>query len=222
MTKYLNSEEIKDNKEMLKNKFLSDSSWAVKSGEINSYIKNNISKDAAVLDIGCGGGETLKFFETSGFANIFGFDIDNYVKYPELASKVKLGNLNFERLPFEDKSIGLITAFQVLEHLENPFHFERECARILKPGGLLIMSMPSGKSLWSRASYFMSNNITGYDLINNHITFLTADIFQKTFLKDFDKEKEIYDRGFVPYLRGLRLPPHRLLSKRVCYFLRKK
>ena len=129
--------------------------------------------------------------------------------------------LNFEKMPFEEKSFGLITAFQVLEHLENPFHFARECVRLLKDGGTLILSFPSGKSIWSRISYLLSNNITGFDLINNHITFLSADIFTKTFIRDFSIEKVVYDRGFIPYLK-LRTFPHKLLSKRICYFLKKK
>lgn len=222
MVELLTSEEILKNREMLKTKFLSSLSWAARGEFVKKYIKEHFNFDVKILDIGCGGGDVLKMLKSEGYKNIFGFDIDNYVKYDDLKDYVKTGNLNFEKMPFGSGEFGLITAFQVLEHLENPFHFERECARLLKPGGILIMSIPSGKSLWSRLSYLKSNNITGYDSINNHITFLTADIFKKIFLKDFCAEGEIYDKGFVPRFPKIKLPPHKLLSKRVCYFLKKK
>lgn len=222
MVEFLTSEEILKNTEMLKTKFLSSLSWAARSESVKRYIREHFNYDANILDIGCGGGDTLKMLKDGDYQNISGFDIDNYVKYGDLKNYVKTGDLNFSKMPFPDKSFNLITAFQVMEHLENPFHFERECSRLLKPGGVLILSIPSGQSLWSRISYFVRNNVTGYDLINNHITFLLADVFKKIFLKDFAIDRLLYDRGFIPYLPGLKLPPHKLFSKRVCYFLKKK
>lgn len=221
MVEFLTSEEILKNKEMLKTKFLSSLSWAARSESVKQYIKEHFSHDMNILDIGCGGGDTLKALRDGGYKNIFGFDIDNYVKYDDLKNYVRTGDLNFEKLPFPDKNFDLITAFQVMEHLENPFQFERECNRLLKPGGALILSIPSGQSIWSRINYFVSNNVTGYDLVNNHITFLLADVFKKIFLKDFAIDGLLYDKGFVPYLPRLKLPPHKLLSKRVCYFLKR-
>lgn len=222
MVRYRNAEEIFNNKEALKENYLKSVSWAVRSKEVQESLVKILSQESAVLDIGCGGGHFLKILKDRGYENIYGFDIDNYVAFEDIKDRVRTGDLHFHKIDFEDKKFDIITAFQVMEHLENPFHFERECARLLRPGGFLVMSIPSGKSLWSRLSYFKSNNITGYDLVNDHISFLTSDVFEKTFLKDFEKEKEIYDRGFIPYLRGIKISPHRLLSKRVCYFLKRK
>lgn len=221
MGQYLTAEGILKNKETLIKNYMHSASWVTRSPLVHDFIEEKILKDDNVLDIGCGGGEVMKIFSDNGYKNVFGFDIDNYVKYDEIKGRVTTGDLNFEKIPFEDGYFNLITCFQVMEHLENPFHFERECARLLRPGGYLILSTPSGKSIWSRLSYLITNNITGYDLINNHITFLTADVFRKIFLKDFDNIKEIFDRGFIPYFKK-RLPPHALLSKRICRFLRKK
>lgn len=36
-----------------------------------------------------------------------------------------------------------IVALELIEHLENPHHFLRECARLLPPGGLLLLSTPN-------------------------------------------------------------------------------
>src|SRR5262249_19342530 len=43
-----------------------------------------------------------------------------------------------EALPFEDASFDVIVASDVIEHVENPEGFVRECSRALRPGGLLF------------------------------------------------------------------------------------
>ena len=181
MVQYRTSEEILQKNEELKIEHTKSVSWAAKSKEVQKFIEKNWPKDSTILDIGCGGGHFLKFLKENGYQNIYGFDIDNYVVFDDIKNKISIGDLNFEKIDFEKEKFDFITAFQVMEHLENPFHFERECVRLLRPGGVLILSIPSGKSIWSRFSYLMNNNITGYDLINNHITFLTRDVFEKHF-----------------------------------------
>lgn len=219
---YLTSEKILEKREELKKVFLSSLSWAARSEETMLFIKDSIGPDARILDIGCGGSDFLKMLKDKGYKNISGFDIDNYVKCDDVRDCVKTGDLNFSKMPFEDDSFDLIAAFQVMEHLENPFHFEREAVRLLKPAGALILAIPSGQSLWSRLNYFVSNNVTGYDMVNNHISFLPADVFKKIFLKDFKIVRARYNKGFAPYLPWLKLPAHKLLSKQVCYFLKRR
>jgi len=46
-------------------------------------------------------------------------------------------------LPFADESMDLVTSFQVLEHVANPARYLAECARVCKPGGRLVISVPS-------------------------------------------------------------------------------
>lgn len=45
--------------------------------------------------------------------------------------------------PFEDGSIGVIRAYHVLEHLDDPIHFFNEAYRVLAPGGFLLIEVPS-------------------------------------------------------------------------------
>jgi SAM-dependent methyltransferase len=46
-------------------------------------------------------------------------------------------------MPFQDGSFDLISAAAVIEHLSKPHEFLRECRRVLKPGGLLILTCPA-------------------------------------------------------------------------------
>jgi 2-polyprenyl-3-methyl-5-hydroxy-6-metoxy-1,4-benzoquinol methylase len=59
-----------------------------------------------------------------------------------------------ESLPFPDGSFDGITCLETIEHLEDQFRFARECARLLAPGGRLLMTTPNILSLASRWQYF--------------------------------------------------------------------
>ena len=50
---------------------------------------------------------------------------------------------NAENMPVEDCSYDLVLCTQVLEHCENPQRIVDECHRVLKPGGQLILTVPS-------------------------------------------------------------------------------
>jgi SAM-dependent methyltransferase len=48
-----------------------------------------------------------------------------------------------QRLPFADASFANLVMFDVLHHIESPSHFFTEAARILRPGGRLVMVEPA-------------------------------------------------------------------------------
>jgi SAM-dependent methyltransferase len=60
-------------------------------------------------------------------------------KYPRV--QMHLGNL--ADLPLADGSVDVVVNFQVIEHLWDQAQFVGECARVLRPGGLLLMSTPN-------------------------------------------------------------------------------
>ena len=47
-----------------------------------------------------------------------------------------------EAIPFPDESFDTVLAVEVFEHLEDPLGAVRECARVLRPGGYLILTVP--------------------------------------------------------------------------------
>jgi SAM-dependent methyltransferase len=61
-------------------------------------------------------------------------------------------------VPFKSESFDLVVNLEVIEHLENIAHALREIARVLKAGGLAIISTPNRLNLASRVHYLL----TGY------------------------------------------------------------
>src|SRR6202043_1124076 len=46
-------------------------------------------------------------------------------------------------IPLPDRSVDVVVSFETIEHVEKPAAFLRECARVLVPEGLLIVSTPN-------------------------------------------------------------------------------
>jgi 2-polyprenyl-3-methyl-5-hydroxy-6-metoxy-1,4-benzoquinol methylase len=60
------------------------------------------------------------------------------------------------RFPIEDSQFDFISCIEGIEHLEDQFAFVRECCRVLKPGGRLVLSTPNILNLASRLKFLFS------------------------------------------------------------------
>ncbi|MEO7725845.1 MAG: class I SAM-dependent methyltransferase [Burkholderiales bacterium] len=103
-----------------------------------------------VLDVGCSRGNFLAAGSRLGFsmegvepaANIAAAArADGHVVHTGL-----LADVNFEAASFD-----AITLFEVIEHLQQPLPLLRECHRVLKPGGILVLSTGNTAS-WTVAA----------------------------------------------------------------------
>ncbi|MBM3791170.1 MAG: methyltransferase domain-containing protein [Acidobacteria bacterium] len=57
--------------------------------------------------------------------------------------------------PIEDARFEFISCIEGIEHLQDQFQFVRECHRVLKPGGTLVLSTPNILNLASRLKYLL-------------------------------------------------------------------
>lgn len=230
MVKYRDPEQIRQSHEELKNKYSKKkASWAARDEGIFNYIKSHFNQEARILDVGCANGYFTNKLLNNGYHNIDLIDIDNYLVYPEAVAlnRLKTADLNIDKLPYEDEGFDLVVAFQVLEHLENPFYFMRECKRVLKPGGTLLLSIPNIFTLKDRLMFFLTGNLYSYNLINDHISLFTKDVFQKCFLNDFEMDKKVFYSPLSKISYRLNIPsPKELFKKffcaKVCYVLKRK
>ncbi|KAA2259536.1 methyltransferase domain-containing protein [Solihabitans fulvus] len=97
-----------------------------------------------VLDAGCGEGYGAQLIAGTA-ARVLALDYDEFTAahvaraYPDLA--VLRGNL--ADLPVRSSSVDVVANFQVIEHLWSQEGFLAECARVLRPGGRLLVTTPN-------------------------------------------------------------------------------
>ena len=63
-------------------------------------------------------------------------------------------------LPLPDASFDYVTCIEGLEHLENPFQATRELARVLRPGGVLLVSLPNYLNIERRLKFLVTGCFT--------------------------------------------------------------
>lgn len=97
-----------------------------------------------VLEAGCGEGYGADLIADVA-RRVIGLDYDDAAvahvrdRYP----RVEAIQGNLAELPLPDGAVDIVVNFQVIEHLWDQAQFIAECARVLRPGGLLMVSTPN-------------------------------------------------------------------------------
>lgn len=108
-----------------------------------------IKPTAAVLDIGTGTGANLRLLHDMGFSNVTGIDPSSHAA--RWCAAKGLGDVrqgDARALPLDDASIDFVMATDVVEHVEEDDIALKEIARVLRPGGLALITVPAFQSLW--------------------------------------------------------------------------
>jgi SAM-dependent methyltransferase len=116
----------------------------------------------AVLDLSCGRGEILSALANDG-CTVRGthYRSDDY-KLTTQFTPLMTGGLPIDEnvdltqpLPYPSESYDLVILSEVIEHLPNFIPILREAARVLRPGGHLVLSTPNIARLHSRLGFFL-------------------------------------------------------------------
>jgi 2-polyprenyl-3-methyl-5-hydroxy-6-metoxy-1,4-benzoquinol methylase len=119
---------------------------------LEGVVKPDVLRGRDVLDVGCGwGGKMVHFAEHTGLKHITGFDLPGVFKTEvadQFARSKGVTNCRFltgyaESMPVEDHAYDVILMEDVMEHVADPELVLRECVRVLRPGGTLIVKFPS-------------------------------------------------------------------------------
>lgn len=103
-----------------------------------------------ILDIGCGSGRIGKKLQNAGY-QVTGLDFADEAVKKAIANGIdaKRANLD-EGIPESDNAYDVIWAGDIIEHVFDPIGLLRECFRVLKTGGVILITIPSDVGLISR------------------------------------------------------------------------
>lgn len=150
-----------------------------------------LAAEADILDIGCGDG---LFFET---LSRYGRTVEGLESNAELLSESTTAQYRIHVGPFDPtyapgKRFDLIVMLDVLEHLPEPASAMRQIRDLLKPGGIVLVTVPAFRCLW-----------TTHDDMNHHYTRFTKGTLRPLF--DAAQLQILKERYFFHWLFAVKL-----------------
>jgi ubiquinone/menaquinone biosynthesis C-methylase UbiE len=117
------------------------------------YKKLNLESNQLILDMGCGEGRHSigALLETP--ANVIGLDLSvqdlkiakhrlNDFDLSDINTFCTFGVGNINDIPIQSASLDAVMCSEVLEHVDSPEESIHELVRVLKPGGVMALSVP--------------------------------------------------------------------------------
>ncbi len=153
-------------------------------------IAVDFAHEKTVLDIACGEGYGCQLLASQAL-KVTGVDIDPATirkakqQYPDARINFLEGSI--EAIPCPDNSFDLVTCFETLEHITGQEQALKEIRRVLKPGGVLLISTPDKANYSDKPGY--QNPFHQKELYENEFRELLAGFFAFT---GFYKQQSIH------------------------------
>lgn len=113
-----------------------------------SFIEKYAKFGSKVFDFGCGSGYLVAELQKIGY-DAHGVDFEKEAIGHGLMLGIKnLSVVSGDKIEYPDQNFDLVMSFDVLEHIRNEKPVVAELARILKPGGKMILTVPAYQWLW--------------------------------------------------------------------------
>ncbi len=128
---------------------LEDRHWWYR--ERRAILRKELSRLPATgraLDIGAAGGGNTRVLQAHGWQAV-ALEYSDSVADVAKARGISAIRADARELPLESDSCGLVTAFDILEHIDEDYLATAEIARVLKPGGTALIAVPCDMALWS-------------------------------------------------------------------------
>jgi SAM-dependent methyltransferase len=156
------------------------------------FIREEMGSQKDVVELGCRYGDLLSNFLNGN--RVMGIDVDR--RAVELCRKrfgipTQVANLN-EKLPLADRSFDVVLLSEVLEHLPYPEVTLAEVARILRPNGKLIGSVPNATKVQNRIRFLFTGRV---ETDPTHLHFFS----ERTLVSHLSK---FFERWHLRYVGG--------------------
>ena len=123
---------------------------AIKRWHLRDWLP--FDKNAKIVDLGCGTGDDLLFYEAEGYSNVYGVDVSSsQVAITKNHPVTVLEGDMFEVLKKSEDKFDCVSAFDVIEHLtkDEVIEFLETVFSSLNDGGDLILRTPNASSLFA-------------------------------------------------------------------------
>lgn len=127
-------------------KYAPDGPLAGRLAALTTAVRAHAQAGGRVLDLGCATGELSRALAATGF-KVTGCDISPQML--RLAARDRGGcagwvrlEPDWGRLPFGSAAFDVLVAASVLEYVGEPAAVLRECARVVRPGGVVLYTVP--------------------------------------------------------------------------------
>ena len=149
--------------------------------KVADFINKKFDKDAKILILGAGAGAFDERVIDMGYTDITAVEFRSEIY--KARGKVLERDLNqdFDDLANIDK-FDCVVAIEIVEHLENHFHFIRNIEKLIKKDGMLYITTPNVESSLSRVKYFLTGYLDLFSAKDINVTGHINPIFKHIFL----------------------------------------
>lgn len=137
-------------------------------------VVKNYKKSGTILDVGCAAGLFLKVAEDEGF-KVYGAEPNRWLAaWGKESLSLDISPKPFEEADFPREFFDIVTFWDVLEHLADPFSALQKTNQIMKEEGIVVLSYPDISSFLARA--FGRN---WWFVTSGHLFYFTSDTISK-------------------------------------------
>lgn len=122
---------------------------------IGKLTRSYMTTPLKILDAGCGAGGTMEYLARYG--SVQGIDISSQMVEHCRKTGMSAVCASVSELPFGDEEFDMVFCLDVLEHLPDEKTALKELIRVVRPGGVLVFTVPALTKLWGQ-----------HDILNNH------------------------------------------------------
>jgi SAM-dependent methyltransferase len=153
-------------------------------GAVCDAVVRHRTAGHAVLDLGAYTGALIERLRDAGFVNATAADLDNHLTKSDITHIKCNFNHKFSQA-FNGVKYDCIVACEVIEHLDDPRAFLRECGQLLNDTGIIVVSTPNIRFFEGRIKFLLRGELWGFGaknyLVQRHISPISIEQFPLLF-----------------------------------------